>query len=172
MPFIYQKKLFSVPPMSDAAHAFQKLHLDDMPVTRSHARSLQQGRPGDRVSTGSSRMNPLSRPVRTPGSRGHSHSGSHSSHPHGGSPAHSTPGPSVNPVAGLFKVEGIDNEGQHIDFSLTAADGVGGQVIVSLYQDPAQPRLCARCSQAAHVHAQDPCIHIEVSYLFTCWEHD
>ena len=149
--------------MSDPAHAFQNLHLDDMPVTRSHARASQQGRSGERVAPASSRMNPLSRPVRTPVPRGHSHSESWSSRMRGGSPSRSTPSPASNQAPGLFNVDGINNEGQHIDFSLTALDGIGGQVIVSLFQSSEQSGRYAACSQQAHQRSNEPCIHIGVS---------
>ena len=149
--------------MSDPARDFQKLNLDDMPVTRSHNRPPQQVRGRERLPSESARMNPLSRPPRPQPSSSTVQSGSQTSRMQTASASISrTLTPSVAQAQALFKVEGIVTEDTHIDFRLRPLDDQGGQVVERIFYDSAHRNHSAACSQVEHQRLQTPCNHIQV----------
>ena len=96
--------------MSAPDRALQNLNLDEMPVTRSNARSSREGRGRERTHIGSARMDPLSRP--TP----------HAPPPYApessrrGFRGSQRPSSSVPPRANL--ITRVTNHGTSIDFQL------------------------------------------------------
>ena len=154
--------------MSDPERALQKLNLDDMPVTRSHTRSSQQGRGTDRIAPESARVNPIARPVRPPMSSQRSGSSTQlpttgRSTPVGSSGTASAPSTSFIQAQALFKIEGIVTEDTHIDFKLRPLNASNGQVVERLFYDPVHGNHHAACNQSEHRRSRSPCNHITVS---------
>ena len=155
--------------MSDPTRDLQNLNLDDMPVTRSHARRTpQQGRVRERTPADQGRMNPLGRPPAPSQS-----SASESQRPsRRGSavppPTSATPPVPMSTLAqaqALFKVDGIVTEDTHIDFRLSPLDRSSGQVIERLFYDSTRGNHGASCDMPEHRRSRSPCNHIKVRHV-------
>lgn len=113
--------------MSAPDRALQNLNLDEMPVTRSHARSSRRGRGREQLPSGSARMDPLSRPA--------PHPSESSRHGLRGPQRPGSSGPSR-----VARVMRVTNRGTSIEFQLQPA--------------PIQPRVAGSTSQGSTAQLQ------------------
>lgn len=149
--------------MSDPARDLQNLHLDDMPVTRSHARAPLRGQGRARGEEGSALSHASQREPTFRQSSMSGPSGTRSPEPQYASQAAlSATSPSAVAAASAFHVDKITHHGTHIDFHLSAVDSPRTRTTVALHGVPGR-RQRARCSFAGHGSDEEPCFHISVS---------
>ena len=162
--------------MSTPDRALQNLNLDEMPVTRSSARSFGEGRGREQAYGGSHRMNPLARPAQSNISR-HPAQSSHRAFQAAHELTHRMHYP------GDFVVVNVKKVNTTVDFTLIPAiatpsgqrpiptpQSIQGrasneQACVSIQYDPIRQGHQASCDFQGH--ASNPiCVHILVRILF------